>query len=109
MRTSAIARLVAVTAAILAFSEHAAGHHERVADTERTIHMDRTVPPADAPASMLGYSVERYSLSDDQTRLDFHVIVNDPVTLTSPAVLVGQWLALGETIAQFDCRARASP
>lgn len=30
--------------------------HAEIYDTERTIHMDRTVPPADAPASMLGYS-----------------------------------------------------
>jgi hypothetical protein len=112
-------------------------------DTERTIHMDRSAPPADAPASMLGYSVgrwedgdlvvtttrvdwpyfdsigtpqsdrveivERYSLSDDQTRLDFRVTVTDPVTLTGTAVLASHWLALGETLGRFDCRAPALP
>jgi Family of unknown function (DUF6152) len=107
-------------------------------DTERTIHMDLSEPPADAPASILGYSVgkwedgalvvtttridwpyfdnfgtpqsdrvgivERYTLGADQTRLDFHVTINDPVTLTAPAVVESYWLALGATLAPFDCR-----
>jgi hypothetical protein len=110
-------------------------------DTERTIHMDRSEPPADEAASILGYSVgrwedgalvvtttridwpyfdnagtpqsdrveivERYTLSADQTRLDFHVTINDPVTLTAPAGVEGHWLALGATLAPFDCRAAA--
>jgi hypothetical protein len=108
-------------------------------DTERTIHMDRSEPPAGEPASMLGYSVgqwidgalvvtttlldwpyfdnsgtpqskaveieERYTLSADQGRLDFHVTIKDPVNLTEPAVAVGHWLALGATLAPFDCQA----
>jgi hypothetical protein len=108
-------------------------------DTQRTIHMNRSAPPSDAPASRLGYSigrwqdgdlvitttrvdwpyfdsigtpqtkdveiVERYSLSDDQTRLDFSVTVRDPGTFSAPGVIESHWLALGETIARFDCQA----
>ena len=112
-------------------------------DTVRTIHMDVSAPPSDAPASILGYSVgkwedgdlvvttkgvnwpyfdnigtpqsdaveivERYTLSDDQTRLDFRVTVRDPATLKGPAEIEGHWLALGETLARFDCQASRSP
>jgi hypothetical protein len=107
-------------------------------DTERTVHMDHGEPPADTPASILGYStgkwedealvitttnsswpyfdsigtplsersevVERYTLSADQSRLDWHVTVNDPVTLTEPALAEGHWLALEATVAPFDCQ-----
>jgi len=106
-------------------------------DIERTIYMDRAVPPDDASGSSLGYSVgawddddlivrttrlnwpyfdnagtplsedaeiaERFSLSDDQTRLDFEVTVTDASTFTRPAVLTGYWVALGDTIARYDC------
>jgi Family of unknown function (DUF6152) len=112
-------------------------------DTVRTIHMDVSTPPSDAPASILGYSVgkweggdlvvtttgvnwpyfdnigtpqsnaveivERYTLSDDQTRLDFRVTVRDPATLKGPAEIEGHWLALGGTLARFDCQASRSP
>jgi hypothetical protein len=46
---------------------------------------------------------ERFSLSEDQTRLDFEVSVADSSTFTEPAVLAGYWLALGDTIARYDC------
>lgn len=53
--------------------------------------------------------VERFSLSADQTRLDFQVTVTDPATLTAPAVVDGHWLALGAELQRFDCQAaRAS-
>ena len=48
--------------------------------------------------------VERFSLSEDQTRLDFEVTVTDPSTFTSPATLAGYWQALGETIPPYDCQ-----
>jgi hypothetical protein len=101
--------------------------------------MDRAVPPADEPASRLGYSVgrweneqlvvttprvnwpyfdnigtpqteaveilERFTLSDDQSRLDFEVTITDPATITSPAVLKGHWLARGDTILRYECQA----
>jgi hypothetical protein len=108
-------------------------------DTVRTVHMDRSEPPAAEPTSILGYSVgkwddgalvvrttkidwpffdtigtpqskaveivERYTLSADQTRLDFHVTVEDPVNLTESAEIDSHWLALGATLAKFDCQA----
>ena len=46
---------------------------------------------------------ERFTLSEDQTRLDFEVTVVDDATFTEPAVLQGYWLALGESIAVYDC------
>ncbi len=46
---------------------------------------------------------ERFSLSDDQQRLNYHMIVNDPETLTRPAEMQRFWLALGETVEPFDC------
>lgn len=48
--------------------------------------------------------VERYTLSDDQTRLSFRVTVTDPTTFTAPAVIESHWLALGHTIDRYDCR-----
>ncbi len=48
--------------------------------------------------------VERYSLSADQTRLDFRVTIDDPVNLTEPAVAVSHWVALGATLTPFDCQ-----
>jgi hypothetical protein len=108
-------------------------------DTVRTIHMDRTAPPAGTAASILGYSVgkwedgalvvkttlvnwpffdaigtpqskgvayeERYTLSADQTRLDFHIFVVDPANLVAPAAIDSHWLALGATLPRFDCQA----
>jgi hypothetical protein len=49
--------------------------------------------------------VERYTLSGDQSRVDFEVTVTDSTTFTEPAVIKGHWLALGETIPRYDCRA----
>lgn len=47
--------------------------------------------------------VERYSLSEDQTRLDYHIVATDPVYFTGPATITGHWLALGEEIKPYDC------
>lgn len=47
--------------------------------------------------------VERYSLSDDQARLDFRITVTDPETLTEPATFEFYWLALGERFGRYDC------
>jgi hypothetical protein len=107
-------------------------------DIERVIHMNVDAPPADEPASRLGYStgrwedgelvvrttrvswpyfdnigtpltenaeiVERFSLSADQSQLDFEVVVEDPAVFTRPARIEGFWRALGEHIARFDCQ-----
>ena len=50
--------------------------------------------------------VERYTLSEDQSRLDFRVNVTDPSTFTVPAVIDGHWLALGGSIPRYDCQPR---
>ncbi len=47
--------------------------------------------------------LERYTLSDDQTRLNFHITVTDPQTFTEPATYEYYWLALGESFGQYDC------
>jgi hypothetical protein len=49
--------------------------------------------------------VERYTLSADQTRLDFHVTIDDDVYLMEPAVVDGHWIALGASLERFDCQA----
>jgi len=59
---------------------------------------------AGTPQSSAVEIVERYSLSDDQTRLDFELTVNDSMTFTAPAVMRGYWLALGESILRYDCQ-----
>ena len=46
---------------------------------------------------------ERFALSDDQTRLDFHMTVEDPATLTAPATRQWHYLALGEEFFVVDC------
>ena len=48
---------------------------------------------------------ERYTLSPDQTRLDFRVTTTDPANLVGPAVVDSHWLALGATLQRFDCQA----
>ena len=48
--------------------------------------------------------IERFVLSEDQTRLDFDITVTDPSTFTQPASLRGYWLALGDTIPRYDCQ-----
>jgi hypothetical protein len=47
--------------------------------------------------------VERYTLSDDQTRLNFRITATDPETFTEEASWEFYWLALGETFGQYAC------
>ncbi len=47
--------------------------------------------------------IERYTLSEDQTRLDFHIAYTDPQTFSEPATAEYYWLALGESFGQYDC------
>jgi hypothetical protein len=51
---------------------------------------------------------ERFTLSQDQSRIDFTVTVTDPQTFTRPAVLKGYWLALGDKLLRYDCQAEQS-
>jgi len=49
--------------------------------------------------------IERFRLSDDQTRLDFELEVHDPVYLTAPARVSTTWFAYGDELKRFDCQA----
>lgn len=47
---------------------------------------------------------ERYVLSEDESRLDYEVIVHDPAMLTTDYVQRGVWFNLGETVHEtYDC------
>ena len=56
-----------------------------------------------APQSDQIEVVERFNLSDDQTRLDYHIVATDPVYFTAASTIDGNWLALGEEIKPYDC------
>lgn len=49
--------------------------------------------------------VERYTLSDDQSRLSYEMTITDPGTfIGGPAIVEGYWVALGETPEPYDCK-----
>ena len=50
--------------------------------------------------------VERYELSDDQTRLDVEITITDAGTFTGPAVVKNSWFAYGDTLRRYDCQNR---
>jgi hypothetical protein len=47
---------------------------------------------------------ERYTLERDQSRLNYFITITDPSTFSEPATIAGQWLALGETLPEYDCQ-----
>jgi len=47
---------------------------------------------------------ETFTVSDDQTRLDYQLTVTDPSTFSEPAVYERYWLALGADIELYDCQ-----
>ena len=47
---------------------------------------------------------ERYTVSDDQTRLDVEITVTDPMTFKSPAIVRNSWLAFGDTLGRYACQ-----
>jgi hypothetical protein len=56
------------------------------------------------PQSAESELLERFTLSDDETRLDYTLTITDPVTFTSPVTLTGfwEWVA-GEQLKEFNC------
>jgi len=56
------------------------------------------------PQSETVRMVERFTLSEDQSRLDYPLTITDPLTFTEPAVYERHWLALGESIQRYDCQ-----
>ena len=47
--------------------------------------------------------VERITLGEDQSRLDYTAVFTDPETFTEPARVERYWLALGETPEPYEC------
>lgn len=48
--------------------------------------------------------VERFTPSEDQSRLDYRLTIADPATFTEPAIYERYWLALGEGLQRYDCQ-----
>jgi hypothetical protein len=48
---------------------------------------------------------ETFTVSEDQSRLDYHMTITDPPTFTEPAEFGRYYLALGESMEKFDCTA----
>ena len=49
------------------------------------------------------YVEERFTLNDDQSRIDFLITITDPAVFTEPATSRRHWLALGEQIEPYHC------
>ncbi len=59
---------------------------------------------AGTPQSPLISSVERFTLSDDERRLDYEVVITDPETLLEPLVLSWHWdWVPGEALQAYGC------
>lgn len=48
---------------------------------------------------------ERFTLSEDQGRLDIEMTVVDAGTFTAPAVIKGQWQPFSGSVQRYDCKA----
>lgn len=48
--------------------------------------------------------VERYKVSDDQTRLDVEITITDPAAFKEPAVVRNSWFAYGDELRRYDCQ-----
>ena len=84
---------------------YSAGHWE---GNELVIYTDKINYPyfddLGTPQSGNLKIVERYALSEDETRLDWEAVASDPEIFTAPVVLSGYlvWVA-GEEVKPFDC------
>ena len=57
-----------------------------------------------APQSEAVEVLERFTLSEDQSRFYYHTTVTDPATFTAPATVEGYWVALNETVEPYTCK-----
>jgi len=48
--------------------------------------------------------VERFALSEDQSRLNYQLTITDPGTFSEPAIYERYWRALGEDLQSYDCQ-----
>lgn len=55
------------------------------------------------PMSEEAVVVEQFTLSEDQTRVDFHIETTDPLYFNGPATVAAHWLAIGDEVNQYDC------
>jgi hypothetical protein len=46
---------------------------------------------------------ERFTLSEDNKRLDYHVTVNDPATFTEPVITKLYWVDIREPMETYNC------
>ena len=56
------------------------------------------------PQSEASEIVERFVLTEDETRLDYLITVTDPYAFTEPATVSGHMVAIGEAIERYDCQ-----
>lgn len=56
-----------------------------------------------APMSKEAVTTERFTLSDDQKRLDFHLHTTDPVYFNEPATVAAYWIAVDREIERYNC------
>ena len=47
--------------------------------------------------------VERFTLSADQSRLDYQFVLADPTIFSGPATYERYWMAFGEEIERYEC------
>ncbi|MYJ95794.1 MAG: hypothetical protein F4053_09490 [Proteobacteria bacterium] len=62
--------------------------------------------PRGTPQSEAVTVREEFTLSEDQSRLDYRVTITDPLTFSEPATRETHWLALGEPLDPYDCLVR---
>ena len=55
------------------------------------------------PLSTQAEMVERFTISDDDKRLDSEIVVTDPVNFTEPVVVGRYWVDLGEPMEIYNC------
>jgi len=55
------------------------------------------------PLSEDAVVIERFTLSDDQGRLDLHIETTDPVYFNDPATVSAYWVAVGDSIQHYEC------
>ena len=87
---------------------HSVGYWERNTLVVTTTRIsDKFFDDGGIPQGETAEIVERFTLSEDGTRLDYESIHTDPFTFTEPARQTGYWDWIpGEQIRPYDCEAR---
>ena len=62
--------------------------------------------PIGTPQSEDVEMIERFTMSEDQARMNYHLTVRDPGTFTEPATYERVYVALGESLPIYDCQLR---